>query len=77
MGREVGGGRSGWGTHVPPLLIHVNLWQKQPQYCKVISLQLKKKDSCCCFAHIEYLLQTEGTFFLIFFSFFKKIVIGG
>ena len=43
MGREVGGGRSGWGTHVPPLLIHVNLWQKQPQYCKVISLQLKKK----------------------------------
>ena len=52
MGREVGGGRSGWGTHVPPLLIHVNLWQKQPQYCKVISLQLKKKDSCCCFAHI-------------------------
>ena len=24
-----------------PLLIHVNVWQKLPQYCKVISLQLK------------------------------------
>ena len=31
------------GTHVHPLLIHVNLWQKPPQYCKVISLQLKLK----------------------------------
>ena len=34
---------SGWGTHVHPWLIHVNVWQKQLQYCKVISLQLKKK----------------------------------
>ena len=34
---------SGWGTYVHPWLIHVNLWQKPPQYCKVISLQLKKK----------------------------------
>ena len=32
---------SGWGTHVLPWLIHVNIWQKPPQYCKVISLQLK------------------------------------
>ena len=29
------------GTHVHPWLIHVNVWQKPPQYCKVISLQLK------------------------------------
>ena len=36
---------SGWGTHVPPWLIHVNVWQKPLQYCKVISLQLKKKVS--------------------------------
>ena len=38
-----GGGRmgSGWGTHVHPWLIHVNVWQKPLQYCKVISLQLK------------------------------------
>ena len=41
MGREVGGGDSGWGTRVHPWLIHVNGWQKPLQYCKVISLQLK------------------------------------
>ena len=41
MGREVGG-RSGWGTHVNPWLIHVNVWQNPLQYCKVISLQLIK-----------------------------------
>ena len=32
----------GWGTHVNPWLIHVNVWQKPLQYCKVISLQLRK-----------------------------------
>ena len=37
---EVG---SGWGTHAHPWLIHVNVWQKTPQYCKIISLQLKLK----------------------------------
>ena len=36
------GGGSGWGTHVHPRLIHVNVWQKPVQYCKVISLQLKE-----------------------------------
>ena len=36
-----GGGGSGWGTHVHPWLIHVDIWQKPLQYCKVISLQLK------------------------------------
>ena len=35
------GGGSGWGTHVHPWLIHVNVWPKALQYCKVISLQLK------------------------------------
>ena len=39
-GRWEGG--SGCGTHVNPLLIHVNVWQKPLQYCKVISLQLIK-----------------------------------
>ena len=49
LGRPRGtgwGGRqeegSGWGTHVDPSLIHVNVWQKSLQYCKVISLQLIK-----------------------------------
>ena len=45
--RGMGWGRrreegSGWGTHVNPWLIHVNVWQKSLQYCKVISLQLIK-----------------------------------
>jgi len=33
----VGGG----GTHVHLWLIHVDVWQKTSQYCKVIILQLK------------------------------------
>jgi len=37
MGRVLQDG----GTHVHPRLIHVNVWQKPPQYYKVISLQLK------------------------------------
>ena len=41
VGKEVERG-SGWGTHVHPWLIHVNVWQKPLQYCKVISLQLNK-----------------------------------
>ena len=36
-------GGLGWGTHVNPWLIHVNVWQNPLQYCKVISLQLIKK----------------------------------
>ena len=39
LGMGLGGrweGGSGWGTHVHPWLIHVNVWQKPPQYCKVI-----------------------------------------
>ena len=39
-GRWEGG--SGWGTHVNPWLIHVNVWQKPLQYHKVIRLQLIK-----------------------------------
>ena len=39
-GRWEGG--SGWGIHVNPWLIHVTLWKTPLQYCKVISLQLKK-----------------------------------
>ena len=49
LGRPRGmgwGGRwergSGWGLHVNPWLIHVNVWQKPLQYYKVISPQLIK-----------------------------------
>jgi len=39
MGRDMEGGL--WmGAHVCLWLIHVNVWQKPLQYCKVISLQL-------------------------------------
>ena len=41
MGREVGGG-IGMGNTRKSWLIHVNVWQKSLQYCKVISLQLIK-----------------------------------
>ena len=40
--KEVGGGGSGWGIHVTPWLIHVNVWQSQLKCCEVISLQLIK-----------------------------------
>ena len=40
-GRREGG--LGWGTHVNPWLIHVSVWQKSLEYCKVISLLLIKK----------------------------------
>ena len=40
MGREVGR-VSGWGTHVHPWQIHVDVWQKPLKYFKVISLKLK------------------------------------
>ena len=56
-GRWEGG--SGWGTHVHPWLIHVNVWQKPPQYCKVISFQLKKKLGLKWFiTYIEHLNLT-------------------
>ena len=35
-------GGSGWGTHVNPWLIPVNVWQKPLQYCKVTNLPLIK-----------------------------------
>ena len=35
-------GESGWGIHVTPWLIHVNVRQNLLQCCEVISLQLIK-----------------------------------
>ena len=42
-GRWEGG--LGWGIHVYPRLIHVHVWQEPLQYCKVIGLQLIKKNN--------------------------------
>jgi len=37
-----GGGRGVQnGGHMHPWLIHVNVWQKPLQYCRVVTLQLK------------------------------------
>ena len=70
--RGMGWGRrwergSGWGTHVNPWWIHVNVWQKPRQYCKVISLQLikiseKKKE----FIQWEAVLIYVNVFLILF-----------
>ena len=69
-GRPEGG--SGWGTHVNPWLIHVNVWQKPLQYCKVISLQLIKingwgeeKQSYIFFCVFKYILAQFIYFFTL------------
>ena len=72
-GRWEGG--LGWGTHVNPWLIHVNVWQKPLQYCKVISLQLikinEKKISVFCISCIGrwtlYHCATWGLLGLLFY----------
>ena len=75
-GRWEGG--SGCGTHVNPWLIHVNVWQKPPQYCKVISLRLIKINgkniyiwafNCHYRLPVIYLLQ------FLFASTFKAILL--
>ena len=42
MGKEVGGEFGMGGTRVHLWLLQVDAWQKPPQYCKGISLQLNK-----------------------------------
>ena len=80
LGRPRGmgwGGRrergSGWGTHRNPWLIHVTVWQKPPQYCKVISLQLikinekkKKAEFACNAGNMVSFQKFLPTFFLGF-----------
>ena len=63
-GRWEGG--SGWGTQVHPWLIHVNVWQKPPQYCKVIILQLKWKKKLVSFYN-QTLIINQFSFSLILF----------
>ena len=57
-GRREGG--SGWGKYVNPWLIHVNVWQKPLQYCKVTGLQLIKIN--------KYKKKTSLSHAKIFFS---------
>ena len=50
-------GESGWGIHVTPWLIHVNVWQNPLKCCEVISLQLIKineKKKACCLLRISH-----------------------
>ena len=64
-GRWEGG--SGWGMHLHPWQIHVSVWQKPLQYCKVISLQLIKI--------IGRKTNKKNTWYwiaLFFFTFFTK-----
>ena len=64
---EVG---SGWGTHVNPWLIHVNVWQNPLQYCQVISLQLikinggRKRYTVSWLGHCHFLLTEFSAFSL-------------
>ena len=59
---------SGWGIHVYPWLIHVNVWQKPLQYCKVTSLQLIKKNKKLRSQFPEiYCLSNLFYFIIIFF----------
>ena len=61
-------GELGWGTHVNPWLIHVNVWQKPLQYCKVISLQLIKNIYIYSLVSLVF-LKRSLVFLILFFSF--------
>ena len=69
-GRWEGG--SGWGILVNLWLIHVNVWQKPLQYCKVISLQLikinEKKKRMILGPHNVWVLSVLVIFFFSIFS---------
>ena len=72
-GRWEGG--SGWGTHVNPWLILVNVLQKPLQYCKVISVQLiklnekkKTKLKCLCLNKNEFYLKYLYCSFITFIN---------
>ena len=52
------------GTPIHPWLIHVNVWQKPLQYCKVINLQLKLKKKKKTIARGERLEPNVNSIFL-------------
>ena len=61
-GRWEGG--LGWGIHVTPWLIHVNVWQNPLQCCEVVSLQLiiiiKKNTGVGCYFLLQGIFPAEG-----------------
>ena len=64
-GRWEGGLR--WGIYVNPWLIHVNVWQKPLDYCKVISLQLIKingKKKYICIKVLIYMFEKRESYFI-------------
>ena len=72
-GRREGG--SGWGTHVNPWLIHVHVWQKPLQYCKVISLQLIKINEKKERPHWGYLLNVCNVYMSVYTQSYLKIIL--
>ena len=56
-------GWSGWGIHVTPWLIPVNVWQNPQQCCEAISLQLIKINGKKKRKETGYLRLTGMTFF--------------
>jgi len=57
-----------------PWLIHMNVWQKPPQYCKVISLQLKFKKKGFSPA---LLIESSSSAFSFFLTFSVSLDLGG
>ena len=75
-GRWEGG--SGWRIHVNPWLIHVKVWQKPLQYCKVISLQLIKiNGKKYALVQTFYSVQLDGSrcYWNVFLSWNKIIAL--
>ena len=73
-GRWEGG--SGWGTHVSPWLIYVNVWQKPLQYCKVISLQLIKINEKKKVIQLHVVLVTVLASFSLIWPLFLGFALG-
>ena len=77
-GRPEGG--LGWGTHVNPRLIHVNVWQKPLQYCKVINFQLikineKKMFRICLWNYLFKSLHLPPIFKHIMFQYTRLLIV--
>ena len=61
MGWEMGGSFKREGTYVCLWLTHVNVWQKQTEYCKAIILQLKTnlKDDSLCYVYFTTIKKAD------------------